>query len=233
MLKRTIIPMLFCLSAVSGFAGTPASERDAQATTPVVGQPACADTLPTLEKTLATMPGDAVLHNRVGVCYQQLGERKRARREFEQATALNGKLAEAWNNLGTLDHFDRKYGRAIARYQRAVELNPVFAVAFKNMGSAYLAKNEIDKGIAAYREALRIDATILEASAPLSIATNDLDAAKLYFYLAKLCAGNGRVEAALDFLAKARAAGFGDFDRVRHDGDFKAVVADARFAMLK
>jgi hypothetical protein len=52
------------------------------------------------------------------------------------------------------------------------------------------------------------------------------------FYLAKLLAANGNVDEAFEFLTRAREAGFDDFNRVRSDPDFLAVVEDERFQTL-
>jgi hypothetical protein len=59
-----------------------------------------------------------------------------------------------------------------------------------------------------------------------------IDVATQSFYLAKLLAANGQTDASIDFLRRAKEAGFHDFDRVRSDPAFKAVVADPRFAEL-
>ena len=234
MTKRAIIPML-CLVAAPAFAGTGSDEKSAMPpspTTTVAQRSGCAEAVLLYQEGLATNPGDAVLHNKLGVCYLQTGDQKRARREFESAAKLAPKLAEAWNNLGTLDHAARRYGRAITRYQKAIELRPTYAVAFKNMGSAYLAKDEVEKGLAAYREALRLDPAVFDDAGSPAITAPGLDVGTKYFYLAKLNAANGRVDAALELLARARAAGFVGFDKVRRDPDFKAVVGDARFAAV-
>jgi hypothetical protein len=53
-----------------------------------------------------------------------------------------------------------------------------------------------------------------------------------YYFFAKLSTRAGNVEAALDYLTRARAAGFRDFDDARKDPDFKDVVKSKRFASL-
>jgi tetratricopeptide (TPR) repeat protein len=234
MTKHAIIPIL-CLVAAPAFAGTESGEKNAMPPSPgttVAQRPGCAEAILVYQEGLAANPRDAVLHNKLGVCYLQTGDQKRARREFESAAKLDPKLAEAWNNLGALDHAARKYGRAVTRYQKAIELRPTYAVAFKNMGSAYLARNEVEKGLAAYGEALRLDPAVFDETGSPAIAVPGLDVGTKYFYLAKLSAASGNVDAALELLARARSAGFVEFDKVRRDPDFKAVVGDARFATV-
>jgi tetratricopeptide (TPR) repeat protein len=234
MTKNSVL-MVCCLCALPALAASESKQSVALPVTPTaperMSQP-CTQALPTLEQALAASPEDAQLHNRRGVCYQQTGDVKRARAEFERAVKIDGRYAEAWNNLATMDHADRKYARAIKSYRRATELRPDFATAFKNMGTAYLAKDDVMNGLAAYREALRLQPTIFEESLTASIAGPDLDAGKQLYYLAKLFAANGRTDVALELLSKARAAGFSDFQAVRRDADFRAVVADARFGAI-
>jgi tetratricopeptide (TPR) repeat protein len=234
MTKNSVL-MLCCLCVLPAFAAGESTESarvPATTASPAAASLTCPQAIPALERAIAADPSDAKLHNRLGVCYQQEGQAKRARGEFETAVKLDGGYAEAWNNLATLDHADRKYARAIKNYRRAIKARPDFAIAFKNMGTAYLAHDDVVEGLAAYREALRLQPTIFDQTMTASISGPGLDAGTQLFYLAKLFAASGRVDVALDLLSKARAAGFRDFSMVRHDGDFQAVVADARFGSI-
>src|SRR5262249_43950775 len=76
---------------------------------------------------------DAALHNRLGICYQRMGNAKEARRAYKKALDLCADYAEAWNNLGTLDHAGGRYKRAIEAYSRAIRLEPHTAVFHKNL----------------------------------------------------------------------------------------------------
>jgi hypothetical protein len=77
----------------------------------------------------------------------------------------------------------------------------------------------------------RLDPTILESQGP-AIPAAGIDAATQSYYLAKLLAANGQVDAAIEFLRRAKEAGFRDFARVASDPDFRAVVADPRYKEL-
>jgi pentatricopeptide repeat protein len=52
------------------------------------------------------------------------------------------------------------------------------------------------------------------------------------YFLAKMLAKNGRTDEALEFLQRAKDAGFRDFWRVESDPEFKAVVKDPRYNAL-
>jgi tetratricopeptide (TPR) repeat protein len=119
----------------------------------------------------------------------------------------------------------------VRAYKKAIAAKPGLANSWKNLGSAYLALGQTEQAFEAYQEAFRLDPTILESQGP-GIPAAGIDVATQNFYLAKLLATNGQTDAAIEFLRRAKGAGFHDFDRVRSDPAFKGVVADPRFAEL-
>jgi Flp pilus assembly protein TadD len=181
-------------------------------------------------KALALLPSDASLHNRLGVMYQNLGKDDLARREYERAVALNPRHASAWNNLGTLEHAQRRFKQAIRAYRKATELKPQLASPWMNMGAAQLALGRVEEGLAAYRQAFELDPAALESRS--GTVVSGLDAADQFYYIAKMLAAAGRVEPALQFLLKARASGFRDWDKVRDDPAFAPLKDDQRFQLL-
>lgn len=223
-LAVALIPVLVLLAPPAHAGGQPASVG--------VAPPACAASMSAWKQALEQDADNASLRNRLGLCYERLGEHRRARREFRRAVRADSHYAEGWNNLGAIEYADGNLGSAITDYLNAVAVRPTFAIAYRNLGAAYLAKGEIENGLAAYREALRLDPSSIETHAGVSVTGRGLSSREQYYYLAKLFSSDGRVDAALDYLAKARSVGFRDFDKVRRDPDFQAVVADARFGPL-
>jgi len=179
---------------------------------------------------LEILPRDAVVHNKLGICYQKIENHFAARRAYERALALNPDYAEVWNNIGTLHQSADDLEDAVKAYREAIRIKPDLATAWKNLGNAYLALDRPKEAFEAYEEAFRLDPTILETQG-MGIPAG-VDAAMPLFYLAKLLAANGNVDGALEFLTRAHEAGFDDFDRVRSDPDFLAVVEDERFLTL-
>jgi len=181
-------------------------------------------------KALEVQPYDATVHNKLGICYQQMRNDDLARREYDRALELDPGYGEVWNNVGTLEQSRRRFKNAVRAYKKAIDVKPGHASFWKNLGSAYLALGQAEEAFEAYQEAFRLDPTVLESQGPGVAAGIDL--ATQSFYLAKLLATNGQTDAAIEFLRRAREAGFRDFDRVRSDPAFKAVVADPRFAEI-
>jgi len=106
------------------------------------------------------------------------------------------------------------------------------ATAHRNLGTALLAMGKLDEGLAAYAEAQRLDPAALSESSAVPVAVRSGALAQQYYCFAKLSARAGRLDAAIDYLRQAQAAGFRDFDKVRGDADFKGVVPDQRFAAI-
>jgi len=182
-------------------------------------------------KALLVTPSDPTVHNKLGICYQQLKNDAMARREYDRALQLDPRYAEVWNNIGTLEQGGKRFKAAVRAYKKAIETKPGLATPWKNLGNAYLALGRVQEAFEAYQEAFRLDPTVLESQGP-GIPAAGIDAAMQSFYLAKLLAANGQTDASIDFLRRAKEAGFHDWRRVRSDPDFRAVVQDPRFQEL-
>ena len=154
-----------------------------------------------------------------------------ARREYDRALELDPGYAEVWNNIGTLEQSRKRFKPAVRAYKKAIDTKPGLANSWKNLGSVYLTLGQTEQAFEAYQEAFRLDPTILEAKG-FGIQASGIDVALQNFYLAKLLAANGQTDAAIDFLRRAKGAGFHDFARVNADRDFRAVVKDPRYKEL-
>jgi Flp pilus assembly protein TadD len=183
-------------------------------------------------EAIAASPNDASLRNRLGICYQRKGDAKAARAAYKKAIDLRNGYAEAWNNLGTLDHSRGKYKQAISAYSKAIQTNPQDAVFHKNLGAAWLARGDVERALEAWNEAIRLDSATFESQA-IGVPTPGVSLSRQYYLYAKLLAARGDTEKALEYLAKAHAAGFNDFAKVEKDHDFVSLIADPRYAALK
>ena len=160
------------------------------------------------------------------------GTRRRPARRTRRPSTLRKDYAEAWNNLGTLDHARGKYKPAISAYGKAIQLNPQDAVFHKNLGAAWLARGDVERALEAWNEAFRLDPTGFEGDA-IRVPAAGVTLARQYYLYAKLLAARGETEKALEYLVKAHAAGFTDFGKVEGDRDFATLVVDPRYAALK
>jgi tetratricopeptide (TPR) repeat protein len=240
-MRQTTLALLGALALTAGAAGAAelrapqagASGPDALKRAEVmVARQSWTEAIAAYREAVAASPKDAVLRNRLGICYQRAGDAKAARAQYRKAVDLRKDYAAAWNNLGTLDHARGRYKQAASAYGKAIRLEPSVAVFHKNLGAVWLARGDVAKALEAWGEALRLDPVSLESEAVKAPAAG-LDLAKQYYLYAKLFAARGQVDRALELLAKAHAAGFSDFAKVEHDRDFAPLVADPRYAALK
>ena len=78
-------------------------------------------------------------------------ERVSAQAAYARALELDGGYAEAWNNMGTLDQMQQRFGKAVAAYRKAIALKPGVANFWKNLGSGYLSQGRETEALEAYR----------------------------------------------------------------------------------
>lgn len=237
---RTKIVMLASVAMLAGSLAT--ADTSAQATPPAndlvrkaelfAARQSWASAIDAYQAAIRESPKDAALRNRLGICYQNAGEIRRAQKAYKSAIHLRKEYAEAWNNLGTLEHSKGNYPEAIADYSKAVGFKPDSPVAYRNLGAAWAARGDLAKAFAAWGEAYRIDPAFLDHPG-VAVAAGGLSPARQYYLYAKLFAGRGQTEDALEYLSKAHALGFQDFAIIEGDRDFAGLVTDPRYAALK
>jgi tetratricopeptide (TPR) repeat protein len=149
---------------------------------------------------------DAALQNRLGISYQRMGDAQAARRAYRRAIDLQRDCADAWNNIGTLDHACRRYKRAISAYSKAIRLDPQSAVFYRNLGEAWLARGDVRKALKAWNEAYRLDPEVFDSEGIVVRAGAEL--ARHYFLYAKLLAARRETGKALEYLSRAIGLGF-------------------------
>jgi len=189
----------------------------------------------TYKKAIQLDPRNAVLHNKLGISYQQQTRLDDAKKSYERAIKLNGKYSEAINNLGTIHYTRKKYGTAISQYQKALALAPDSASIYSNLGTAWFARKKYDEAFAAYRKALELDAEVFEHKSTYGVLLQERsveDRARFHYYLAKTYAAAGILERALEYLKKALEEGFKEKDKIADDPSFVELIKTEPFAQL-
>ncbi len=232
-MRTTTLTLLVTVVLAAGAGADGVSDRDAavRAAQVLAARRAWPEAVRAYQDAIAASPREAQLHNQLGICYQRQGDARNARRAYDRAISLNEAYAEAYNNIGTLEHSRGRYKEAIRAYRKAIEIRPVPAF-YKNLGTAWLARDDFEQALAAWSEAVRLDPAGLEGDG-VKVAVSETDLAKRYYLFAKVLAARGDGEKALDFLTKARAAGFRDFAMIERDRDFATLTGDPRYVALK
>ncbi|HKR00679.1 MAG TPA: protein kinase [Pyrinomonadaceae bacterium] len=132
-------------------------------------------------RALELNPRYATAHQWYASYLMQMGKYDLARREIEQAQALDPLSPIINANSGLYLYFAHKYDEAIEQYRRTLEINPRFGIAHYYLGLAHLQKKEFDKAIAEFKSVMspaggaqgskdEIDGDDLEMAAALGYA---------------------------------------------------------------
>jgi tetratricopeptide (TPR) repeat protein len=174
---------------------------------------------------------DAVLLNKLGIAYQQLGDVNEADRYYKKAMKADKKFSSAVNNLGTLEYQRHRYGRSIKYYKKALTLNINMASIYSNLGYAYYASKKYPQAMQAFGQALAIDPEVFSRRGgvgPVLQQRSAPDPGMFNFVLAKFYAKSGNAEKAAHYLKISRDFGYKDFRSAEKDPAFAAVIKDPR-----
>jgi tetratricopeptide (TPR) repeat protein len=183
----------------------------------------------------ANAQNSAVIWDKIGIAYHQLGDLNTARKAYERAIKLDKKYADAINNVGTVFYAQKKYRSAISRYNQALRYAPDSASIYSNLGTAWYARGNIDLMVKAYTKALQLDPEVFEKNSMVGTRMMDrgvTDKARYHFEMARLYAATGKNELALQYLRKALEEGFKEKDKLQQVKEFAALRETQEFKDL-
>lgn len=184
------------------------------------------------EQILSQEPKNAVLLNKIGMAYQQLGDAARAERFYKKAVQANKHFSSAINNLGTLEYGKGRYGKAVKYYKKAITLASDQAAFYSNLGYAYCGMKQYARAMEAFNKALALDPQVFERHGGLGPIVQQRsappDPGTLHFLLAKSYAQTGDAEHAALYLKMARDDGYKEFLSAKTDPAFARVIQDPR-----
>ena len=94
----------------------------------------------------------AILRDKIGIAYHQLGDLNAARKSYEAAIKLDPKYADAINNVGTIFYAQKRYRSAISRYRKALDPFAGFGFDLEQSGHRLLCAREISRDVGGLRE---------------------------------------------------------------------------------
>lgn len=154
---------------------------------------------------------NAVMANKTGIAYHQMGDLTNAKKYYERAIKLDKQYPEAYNNLGTIHYAHKSYGNAIKNYEKALALTPNTASIWTNLGTAYFGRKKYVEALQAYQHALQLDPDIFERRGTNGVMLQERsveEKAMFYYTLAKSYAQAGDVERMLRCIRFALEWGF-------------------------
>ena len=177
----------------------------------------------------------AILWDKIGIAYHQIGDMNGARKAYEQAIKMDKKYADAINNVGTIYYAEKKYRTAISRYERALQYAPDSASIWSNLGTAWYARGKFDLMTQAYTKALQLDPDVFEKHGAVGTRMQDrgvADKARYHFEMARMYAATGKNELALQYLRKALEEGYKEKNKLEQVKEFTALKETQEFKEL-
>ena len=180
---------------------------------------------------LAQNPKNALLLNKVGVAYQQLGDLRLSARFYKKAMKADKNFASPINNLGSVEYEKKHYGTSISLYKRAAALKVDLSVIYSNLGYAYFANKQYPEATESFGKALALDPTIFEHKGGYGSIIQQrttTDPGLFYFFVAQSFGRAGDAERAAHYLKLARDDGYPKFRSAETDPAFARVIKDPR-----
>ena len=174
---------------------------------------------------------DAVLLNKVGVAYQQLGDLSRAGHFYKESAKADKRYVSAVNNLGTVEYEKKHYGKAIVLYKKAIPMGTDLSTVYSNLGYAYFANREYPQAMDSFNKAIAIDPHVFDRKSGAGTIVQQrstTDPGLFYFFVAKSYAMAGDVEETARYLKIARDDGYKDFMNAQTDPAFAKIIKDPR-----
>lgn len=177
----------------------------------------------------------AVMANKTGIAYHQLGDLDNAKKYYERAVKIDRKYAEAHNNLGTIHYARKSYRNALRSYQSALALTPGAASVWTNLGTVYFAQKKYEDAIQSYQYAMQLDPEVFDRRGSNGVLLQERsveEKALFYYTLAKTYAQSGDIERTLRYVRFALENGFKERDRFVQDPSFVGLQENEMFREL-
>jgi tetratricopeptide (TPR) repeat protein len=109
------------------------------------------------QEIVATEPGDAWAHGRIGAIMAQWERLDEAEAALRQALELDPKLSQVQSNLGNIFYARGDYQAALEKYQQAIAINPDNPIFHANMHAAYKKLGKISDAVASLKRSHKLD----------------------------------------------------------------------------
>jgi tetratricopeptide (TPR) repeat protein len=107
-------------------------------------------------QVLSRSPDYAAALHLLGLVGLQQGQPEHALELMSKSIQIDGKQADAHNNLGNVLYRLGRHEDAIASFGRALQLQPNYPEAQSNLGNVLRACGRLDEALAAYEQALKL-----------------------------------------------------------------------------
>ena len=121
------------------------------------------DNFTLLSANLEKSPLGTRTHYAIALHYRNQGDYETAERYALRAIELASRNYHAYENLGTINAYQKNYGDAIKYYEKAIELNPKFYSSHNNLGLVYSYIGDFNNSIFYISKAVEINPELSKA----------------------------------------------------------------------
>ena len=121
------------------------------------------DNFTLLSANLEKSPLGTRTHYAVALHYRNHGDYENAKKYALRAIELASRNYHAYENLGTINAYQKNYYDAIKYYEKAIELNPKFYSAHNNLGLVYSYIGDFNNSILYINKAIEINPELSKA----------------------------------------------------------------------
>ncbi|HAR35730.1 MAG TPA: hypothetical protein DCR87_02255 [Acidobacteria bacterium] len=170
-------------------------------------------------------PRSTRILNLLGLTYFREQDYDLAEMYFLRAIKIDPEFNLGYLNLGGVYAMKQLYTRAREYYERALSLNPDLTAAYYSLGAVCFQLGDDQAALKYLSRGLELDPDFLEKH-PDSLAGLPMKGgslADLYFSFARLYASHQDVDRTVEYLKKAKQAGFKDWERIARDSEFEKI----------
>ncbi len=177
------------------------------------------------QKAVSLKPESERAHNFLGLVHFMKKNYKIAEAEFSKSIFLNSKYSPAYSNLGNVYLKFNNLSKAEEYYKKAIELEPERPSPYYSLGNLLLSLGRMDEGMTYLLRGFQIDPEFMERETTLKTELTELSPKRgeIYFSYAKLFASAGDIEKTVEYLERAKRAGFNDWSRILKEKEFEKV----------
>jgi tetratricopeptide (TPR) repeat protein len=179
-------------------------------------------------------PDSAKARNYLGLCYFHEKDYEQAKAQFEKATAADPTFGPAYNNLAGIYFVKSKFAESEQLYKKALTLSPDLISANYSLGTLLCNLGRASEGSGYLARGIALDPEYLDKHAEFvtSFSSSSFDLRRTYFAYAQAFAAQGNVEKTVEYLEKAKQAGFSDWGRIVREAEFEKVRDDPRIKIF-
>jgi len=182
------------------------------------------------QAAIALKPDSAQAFDELGLCYFHEQEYDQAVEAFEKAVELDPSNATAFNNLAGAYSMRLQFLAAEGAYKKALALSPDLISANYSLGILLTNLGKSQEGAAYFARGIALDPDFLEKHQEViaSYSSLSFDMREAYFTYAAACAAAGNLDKTVAYLARAKEAGFTDWQRIGRSKAFEKVRDDPK-----